>query len=132
MAGILSGRSVGQGRQPLQAQVDAHHRARVLWHHVLLLDQQRDVPVSRLLGDGGRRHLHAAGGQVLALLQAQPAQARELHRIRGDDDGPRQPETAQPTFLGLVLGKAQFASVLPRRLEPHPAKEVIKGAIQVA
>src|SRR5258708_4333563 len=48
MAGILSGPSVGYGRQPLQTQVDPHHRARVLWYHVLLLDQHRDIPMSGL------------------------------------------------------------------------------------
>src|SRR5260221_6536331 len=111
VARVLLYLPVRERRQPLQTQVDAHHRARVLWHHVLLLDQQRDVPVPRLLADGGREDVDARW-EIATLLEPQPPQARQLDDAGEHDDGAGEAKAAEPTFLALVRGIAELAAQL--------------------
>src|SRR5262249_42978529 len=74
-SGVRGARPVWHGSQALHAQVHAHHWAGVLWRHMLLLDLDGGVPVSRLFPQRGREHLHATGGNVAVLLEAYAAQA---------------------------------------------------------
>src|SRR5258708_24400152 len=62
VARVLLYMPVRERRELLDAQVYSHDRPRVLPHDMLLLDQHGDVPMLRLLGDGGRQDFGIGGG----------------------------------------------------------------------
>src|SRR5258706_7426601 len=130
VARVLLYMPVRERGELLDAQVYSHDRPRVLPHDMLLLDQHGDVPMLRLLGDGGGQNF-GIGGEIATLLEPQSPQARQLDDTREDDYRASEPKSAQPAFSVLAPGIAELAVQLAVLLELGAAEEVGKGGVQV-
>src|SRR5262252_9457944 len=115
--------AVGEGGQRLDPQVYSHDWPGGHPNVALHLHQDRDVPMSRLLADGGRENTRA-GRQVAALFQPYPPQSRQLDGVREDYNRPGEAKAAQPALAGLALRIPHLAPQVPLLLEFHAAKEV--------
>src|SRR5258706_2357797 len=131
VAWVLLYMTVRERGQLLDAQVHPHYRPGVLPDHVLLVDEHGDMPVSGLLGDGGREDFGVCG-QVATLLEPQSPQARQLDGIRENDQRASEAKAAQPALLALARGIAELAAQLALLLERGAAEELGEGAVQVA
>src|SRR5258708_30431303 len=109
VARVLLSMTISERGELLDAQVYSHDRPGVLPHDMLLLDKHGDVPMLRLLGDGGRQTFGICG-EIATLFEPQSPQARQLDGIREDDYRASEAKAAQPALLALARGIAELAA----------------------
>src|SRR5215469_882926 len=125
MTGVRNHAPIGEGRQTLDAQINSHYRAGILWDHLLLFHLNRHVPVSRLLTHRRREDLHSTTGrQIPPFFEPEPPQAWQHNGLLADHNPTSEPETPHSLLLGLDLGIAQLPFPLPLLLEGTASKEV--------
>src|SRR5258708_34797947 len=84
VAWVLLSMTISERGELLDAQVYSHDRPGVLPHDMLLLDQHGDVPMLRLLGDGGRQDFGIGGGSPTVQTPPAPHPPPPVHARHAD------------------------------------------------
>src|SRR5258708_25481281 len=113
VAWVLLSMTISERGELLDAQVYSHDRPGVLPHDMLLLDQHGDVPMLRLLGDGGRQDFGIGGGGDHPPRAHAPPAGRPDEPQEGDYLT-RGPEITHPPVAFLFPGGGGPARPLPR------------------